>query len=404
MENDTLSICSATINVTCWDLRVRELNANDAVAKTPIIAMMILLMVVGLTGNILVLFVYGKRRNKKSATHFIILLAIMDLIACAIIHPYVIYKLFHPHNQTWDITCKFFEFFIHWNLSLSGLSLLLIAIDRYLAICHPLKYLKFDDHVSKGIALITACSFAFSLPLFEFYGSAIYEIKTDNVILYAYRCDPKVKYQTSFILAAFAALIMGFFLVEVVAMVILYWKVAVVAYRRRNTIRPQLTASSSVASIYPSTSREPIELSNTYHTNNDFLTVPRFENSRKHTFPNKRNQFVGSSNSNMFSCAQTTRIHVKPSSTVHDDNSTTESTTGNAEMSRTNNFESRLKAAKILFCVTAVLFLSWMPFFIVRLTVTTFGEILKEDTNIKRVFGSFIHHLFYLNNAANPII
>ncbi|XP_052259536.1 proteinase-activated receptor 3-like [Dreissena polymorpha] len=146
MDIDTWFTCSETINKTCWDKRVQELNKNDALVNAPIILMMILFMVVGLTGNTLVLFVYGKRGNKTSAILFILLLAIMDLIACAILHPYVLYKLFHPHNQTWEITCKLFEFFIHWNLSLSGLSLLLIAIDRYLAICHPLKYLKFDDH------------------------------------------------------------------------------------------------------------------------------------------------------------------------------------------------------------------------------------------------------------------
>ncbi|KAH3790276.1 hypothetical protein DPMN_168472 [Dreissena polymorpha] len=59
MDNCTGFTCSATMNVTCWDKRVQELNKNDAVVNAPIIVMMILFMVVGFTGNTLVLFVYG---------------------------------------------------------------------------------------------------------------------------------------------------------------------------------------------------------------------------------------------------------------------------------------------------------------------------------------------------------
>ncbi|XP_052240968.1 type-1 angiotensin II receptor B-like [Dreissena polymorpha] len=243
--------------------KVKRLNQVTANILAPVIIIMFIFLFVGFFGNTFVVMMYRKRRQKTTAHVFIMFLAIIDWAACAIIHPYVIYKLFNSHDQTWVTTCKFFEVFIHFNLALSGLALLLIAIDRYLAICHPVKFLMFDKHVIKGITTITVIAF----------------------------------------------------------------------------------------------------------NNDDFEHLKRLQKSVNDAEAASKN---------------------------HKDSKS--SAFGN------KSFKSRLKAAKILFCVTAVFFVSWLPFLFVRLATTINEDFWNDNSETTMVIRCFFDHLFYLNNAINPII
>ncbi|XP_053396685.1 G-protein coupled receptor 135-like [Mercenaria mercenaria] len=259
-ETNTTSItCEYRANYTCWKESADEFNRKWANLMIPVEIMMCLFMIAGTLGNVLVLVVYSYRRHKTTANIFIMYLAGIDLTACVVLHPYIIFKLFNNYDQTWTGVCKCFEYFIHCSLTLSGFMLFLVAVDRYLAICRPVKFLLFDKHVVKLIASMTVASVIISLPILEFYG-ATPEVSEFSSSFTGYKCHLRKQYQNSALLTAFGAFIMCGFLFEIILLAGLYKNVAVTAYRSRRVV-PALSNAHVLAGIKPSSSNTDTQTS-----------------------------------------------------------------------------------------------------------------------------------------------
>ncbi|WAR07627.1 DRD2-like protein [Mya arenaria] len=408
---NTTPPCNVDKNRTCYDTAIMELNRTFVELMWPVIFMMTVFMFVGAFGNSVVLFMYARKR--QGTTHvFILLLAGIDWLACLVIHPYVLYKLFNNYDQTWNITCKIFEFFIHVTLAVSGLTLLLVAIDRYLAICHPVRYLVFDRHVTKGISAISVISILFSLPLFEFYGAAPNDTVYQGTMVKTFQCHYQVKYQTSAVLMGFGAFVMFIFLSEVIAMVFLYKNVAVTAYRRRKSVMP-LSNVPSLGGTKPtsgSKSRLPfnpnLTRSLSSHTSPVQLSPaslsPDAQQDKSIIFSVTNHAFQpGKSQDRLYG---TLNVESRLQANQGVTNMKLQDIAQTNRLNKSLNFSSRLKAAKILFLVTAVYFLSWMPFFVLRLAYILNRNFWDDDSDTKKVMELLLNHIFYLNNAANPII
>ncbi|XP_050401812.1 orexin receptor type 2 [Patella vulgata] len=96
----------------------------------------ILLLSIGSIGNILVLIVYGLRFKKSTFNTFIVFLAAMDLICCAIEMPLDAANMIH---QEIIHGCKAIVTIATTTATATGLTLVAIAALRYRGICHPLK-------------------------------------------------------------------------------------------------------------------------------------------------------------------------------------------------------------------------------------------------------------------------
>lgn len=385
-------------NVTCWRTIADQMNFTRAKLMLPVIGMMTMFMLVGAFGNALVLFVY-RRRTRKTTSTFIMILAATDLFASVFIHPYIIYKLFNNYDQTWVGLCKIFEFFVHLNLGTSALVLLLIAVDRFFAICRPMKFLLVDKNMYKGMIAICALSVVISTPLFEFYGAAPYEIDLGNVIFVEYKCHYQVKYQNSPALLVFSCFIMTGFLIETIAMTCLYRSVAVTAYRSIRAIRP-LSNAHILAGFTPRNARNTPNPGRTtvisrtpspvQTTSRDFTTTENLESRRNTLLFARTFSIHASKEMKDLSIPQRTNNTVEPKSYKNG--------------ADTRNLVSRLKAAKMLFLVTAVFFLSWLPFFVMRICYILNPNYLGIISDWKLVLESLLNHFIYLSNAANPLI
>lgn len=107
---------------------------------SPVLAVMGMLAffsVLGTAGNSMVLFVYIRKRNKLASTMFIITLAGTDFMTCLIIIPYTIAFEYWKRFLKYDIACKLYLFFITSNVPFSAFIMVAVAFDRYLCICHP---------------------------------------------------------------------------------------------------------------------------------------------------------------------------------------------------------------------------------------------------------------------------
>ena len=93
--------------------------------------------VVGTVGNAIVLYVFGQKKDKLVSTLFILALAGVDLVTCLVVIPFTVYMEYVDFRIRFDAVCKAYQFLITSNIPFSALVMVVIAVDRYLCICHP---------------------------------------------------------------------------------------------------------------------------------------------------------------------------------------------------------------------------------------------------------------------------
>lgn len=88
-------------------------------------------MVIGITGNLHVLCVYSFRMKQSNPRIFILFLAALDFITCAVGMPFIIIDLTNPLTFYAVTACKVLRFVNYFICLSSAFILLIIAIDRY---------------------------------------------------------------------------------------------------------------------------------------------------------------------------------------------------------------------------------------------------------------------------------
>ncbi|XP_069128850.1 5-hydroxytryptamine receptor 1D-like [Argopecten irradians] len=429
--NYTSSLLLNSCDHDCWEKTIDELNGLMLTRSVPALVFMCLLMLVGIPGNVIVIVMYGIRKVRTTANCFVITLACVDLTTCVVIHPYVITKLFNNYNQQQVLTCKLFEFLIHSTLSISAIVLFVVAIDRYLAICKPFQFLKYQKYSAAILVATFAIGIVVSLPLLEFYGKRAIEVRstTINRTVQGYICDFSNEYQGSTSMASFGIIIFVCFSTILVGMMIMYINVARTAFKRRSRlISPEDLVSdfSEITAICSSGGmvRSPLKkggksqdgtsmnISGTSH----LCSVSTIEHESFTV-----NIFMASmykdSEATQPPTLTTSRKYIKEfqmnygNMKARDDGIQGQSgMSGKEKLHWRDNkqynykYTARLKAAKILFLVTAVFLLSWMPFWVIRFLWIFAPSFMSAQTETEEAVEHFFMHLFYLNNAVNPVI
>ena len=103
------------------------------------IAILIFFSLIGLLGNVHVLYIYSRQYKKSNYRIYVLFLAILDVINCTIVAPLVVVYLFFPLTFPSNVYCKIFRTILYFMAITSTLSLVSIAIDRFRKICHPFK-------------------------------------------------------------------------------------------------------------------------------------------------------------------------------------------------------------------------------------------------------------------------
>jgi hypothetical protein len=122
--------------------------------------LMIIVGVIGVIGNISIISTYFFRIKDRGERYFIPLLAIVDLLACVTILPYIVIEYTSRFDYPSDFACRLFCML---RLFLSGISaflFLLISVQRYLLVCKPfgpkmtLFWKRFSFTLACGIAIV----------------------------------------------------------------------------------------------------------------------------------------------------------------------------------------------------------------------------------------------------------
>lgn len=121
-------------------------DVNSVVMKRniPGIVFLGICIVLGLIGNGHVLFVFSKRKYTSNYIQdrihanyriFVLWLSILSVVQCAVVSPLLIVYLLYPVTYPSNVLCKFFRFIIYFIPETMSLTLVAIAVDRYLVIC-----------------------------------------------------------------------------------------------------------------------------------------------------------------------------------------------------------------------------------------------------------------------------
>ncbi|XP_030855804.1 muscarinic acetylcholine receptor M1-like [Strongylocentrotus purpuratus] len=102
------------------------------------IAFRALIMTVGIPGNILIVLVYARKRPKSSTDVYILALGVADLYVCLLM-PLKIYSSYNQENYTNADLCKLTHYCSLIGTFLSMFLTICITVDRYFAVCRPLK-------------------------------------------------------------------------------------------------------------------------------------------------------------------------------------------------------------------------------------------------------------------------
>ncbi|PVD32117.1 hypothetical protein C0Q70_07545 [Pomacea canaliculata] len=116
---------------------LQDINDRRATLLLPAIIMTVLLMLIGLLGNPLALYIYGWRWPPSSTKYFLVCLAVIDLMNCLITMPTEILVMRQFYLFESDALCKVSRFTTYVMNNATSAIFIAIAIDRYVRICHP---------------------------------------------------------------------------------------------------------------------------------------------------------------------------------------------------------------------------------------------------------------------------
>uniref|UniRef100_A0A2C9L895 G-protein coupled receptors family 1 profile domain-containing protein n=1 Tax=Biomphalaria glabrata TaxID=6526 RepID=A0A2C9L895_BIOGL len=145
---------------------------NDEIALTLLPAMLVLaiLMVVGICGNSLVVYVFCFKMKSGTQNVLIVCLAVFDLLSCTLSIPNEITDMRYFYTFPSEAACKIMRFVNTFCAIGSIMTLIVIAVDRFRKICRPFKRQMHTKHVKLSLIPVIALALFFSLPAFVMYG------------------------------------------------------------------------------------------------------------------------------------------------------------------------------------------------------------------------------------------
>ncbi|KAL3887148.1 hypothetical protein ACJMK2_027101 [Sinanodonta woodiana] len=166
-ENETVSL--EHLNEELWALNI------------PAVVFVLFCMILGLFGNIIVVYIYWRTFHRSNHRYFILCLAFLDLIGCLIGGSYMTYSLRLPYLMTSSTICKISRYFHYLVNQGSALLLLVIAVERFRKICRPFK--KQISHRQTFLLCVITVGFSavVSIPAAVLYGDSTIITGVNNI-------------------------------------------------------------------------------------------------------------------------------------------------------------------------------------------------------------------------------
>ena len=218
----------------------------------PLIAFFILCNILGFFGNLSVLYIYSLRYPKNRYRLLVIVLSVIDLVACCTTVPIETVSTWKWFDAPSTSLCKARYFFIMF-VGLSALYMLFVtAVYKYRRICKP-----FDKQVTQKMIFIlcavgVAIAFVYGIPPLILFDVNKHFVTIDNMTEEALICEVHTSFHGTQYPAAYRHLVVVYSLL-LVTTVILYIFVAktTIQHVQRMKRKPKYsnTASASESEI-----------------------------------------------------------------------------------------------------------------------------------------------------------
>ncbi|XP_036359590.1 melatonin receptor type 1B-B-like [Octopus sinensis] len=116
-------------------MNATHLSDPVLISRLIVFSMIPFFLIVGLVGNIFVIYIYARQSQKSNVETFILVLAVIDLIGCIFGMPLEMAELY-PAIQS-NYLCKLYKFIVFTCSIMSSLILLTVAVERFRKICRP---------------------------------------------------------------------------------------------------------------------------------------------------------------------------------------------------------------------------------------------------------------------------
>ncbi|XP_005106214.1 orexin receptor type 2 [Aplysia californica] len=225
---------TACWNEYCWDEEYYNDLLEDHVFPKAyewvFILLYFLTFTVGLVGNALVCWAVWRNHNMRTVTNvFIVNLAVGDfLVILACLPPTLVQDV----TESWFLgtrVCKAVLYLQSTSVSVSVLTLSAIAVERWWAICYPLKFKSTMSRARKIIFLIWVVSFLSALPEVIVATTHPYPFPGHFTSIYLTRCSPSWNSLNQGIYQILVALF--FYLLPMVMMGATYTHIATVLWK-----------------------------------------------------------------------------------------------------------------------------------------------------------------------------
>lgn len=329
-----------------------------------------LIIVTGTVGNIVVCYVYGYRLRLTVTKQFILVLAVLDLANCLICAPTEMVVMFKIVSFNAPIWCKMSRFITYTLNGSTSLILLAIAVDRYCKVCRPLKVCFTRVWARRMCMMAVILSLSMSWPSLILYGNKTLRVgDTHN----GTTCLIQDDYENTWYPLIFYSIFFVSFLAIAIAIISLYAIIArqIRLLRQRQDERIRSSPVHRRISGYvdsPEYSEDNV-LDNT-------LPVTAGDNQLKPPSP-RANQHAVKLAQALLKDLHKRKTAYKPA-----------------------------KSTLMLFIITIIFMLSFLPFFITALIRGAVREMFLAnltDTTEIIVFNIFVRS-YLLSNAANPVI
>ncbi|KAL4238100.1 hypothetical protein ACF0H5_002812 [Mactra antiquata] len=182
---------------------LEDINNTHTKAYIPVIIFVILVTVVGFTGNSLV-FIFSSKKATKSSFHFFIsAISLNDIFVNLNLIPHL-FALFQYINFTDIIFCMVYYFFMHWFVVNSLLLIVAISLDRFRRVVYPFARqitVKMAQNIVVGTTL-----FSLSISVHYFYTCRIehlHFLKGHNQTVIGYFCALSEEYPQAIVKKVF---------------------------------------------------------------------------------------------------------------------------------------------------------------------------------------------------------
>ena len=350
-----------------------QLNSEVMIKNSGGIVFISILMVTGFIGNLHVLVVYTLRMKPSNHRTFICCLAIVDMIACVVAMPFTLVNLTKPLTFDNSNVCRVMITLNYGICSSCGIVLVVISIDRYRKICHPLEWQLSHRVAMIACILAVVVSVALSSPAFFLFGYSTVETRYTNIT--GVRCSTDDRFNGTNYPTIFNLVLIVLVSGAVCVVAVLYALISRVMLKRGKQGPSKRMGRMNKHIIKRKQNNLVAEaiFSTTNVMPNYGELIGLSVSSDKYTMPDDR------SDNTEFKC----HIHVKHRASKHK--------------------ETR-RITVTFFIIIAVYMLSYIPILILKIIAFINTRCFQNLSIPSAVVLNIFNRFFFVNNVANPMI